>query len=81
MSPCILTRIRATPPQAELPPKERGRNVRDAFECARDLAGKRILLVDDVMTTGSTLREAARILNLHGAGQITVAVAARALRH
>jgi ComF family protein len=81
MSPGILTRIRATPPQAELPLKERGRNVRGAFECARDLGGKRILLVDDVMTTGSTLREAARILNLHGAGQITVAVAARALCH
>ena len=41
----------------------------------------RILLVDDVMTTGSTLREAARILELHGAGEITVAVAARALRN
>ena len=81
MNPAILTRIRATPPQAELPLKERGRNVRGAFECARDLAGKRILIVDDVMTTGSTLREAARILKLHGAGQITVAVAARALRH
>ena len=81
MNPAILTRIRATPPQAELPLKERGRNVRGAFECAHDLAGKRILLVDDVMTTGSTLREAARILKLHGAGQITVAVAARALRH
>jgi ComF family protein len=81
MNPGILTRIRATPPQAALPLKERGRNVRGAFECARDLAGKRILLVDDVMTTGSTLREAARILKLHGAGQITVAVAARALRH
>jgi len=81
MNPATLTRIRATPPQAELPLKERGRNVRGAFECARDLAGKRILLLDDVMTTGSTLREAARILELHGAGQITVAVAARALRH
>ena len=81
MNPGILTRIRATPPQAELPLKERARNVRGAFECARDLAGIRILLVDDVMTTGSTLREAARILKLHGAGQITVAVAARALRH
>jgi ComF family protein len=81
MNPTILTRIRATPPQAELPLKERCRNVRGAFECASDLEGKRILLIDDVMTTGSTLREAARILKLHGAGQITVAVAARALRH
>ena len=80
MNPATLTRIRATPPQAELPFKERGRNVRGAFECASDLEGKRILLIDDVMTTGSKLREAARILKLHGAGQITVAVAARALR-
>jgi ComF family protein len=81
MYPGILTRIRATPPQAGLPLKERGRNVRGAFECAHDLEGKRILLVDDVMTTGSTLREATRILKLHGAEQITVAVAARALHH
>ena len=80
IDPTLLSRTRATPPQADLPLKERGKNVRGAFECAGDLAGKRVLLVDDVMTTGSTLREAARILKLHGAGPITVAVAARALR-
>ncbi|MBK8889433.1 MAG: ComF family protein [Dechloromonas sp.] len=80
IDPILLTRTRATPPQADLPFKERARNVRGAFECAGDLAGRRILLVDDVMTTGSTLREAARILKLHSAGQITVAIAARALR-
>ena len=80
IDPILLTRTRATPPQADLPFKERARNVRGAFECAGDLAGRRILLVDDVMTTGSTLREAARILQLHGAGPITVGVAARALR-
>jgi ComF family protein len=77
----LLSRTRATPPQADLPLKERARNVRGAFACAGDLGGRRILLIDDVMTTGSTLREAARILKLHGAGTITVAVAARALRH
>lgn len=76
-----LLRTRATPPQAALPHKERAKNVRGAFECTADLSGKRILLVDDVMTTGSTLRECARILELHGAAQITLAVAARALRH
>ena len=76
-----LTRSRATPPQAALPLKERAQNVRGAFECSADLGSKRILLVDDVMTTGSTLRECARILKLHGATQITVVVAARALRH
>lgn len=76
-----LTRIRATPPQAALPLKERAKNVRGAFECTIDLSGKRILLVDDVMTTGATLGECARILQLHGAVQITLAVAARAQRH
>lgn len=76
-----LIRSRATPAQAELPLKERAKNVRGAFECAGDLSGKRILLVDDVMTTASTVREAARILKLHGASEITVAVAAHALRH
>ncbi len=80
IDPILLTRARATPPQADLPFKERARNVRGAFECAGDLDGKRILLIDDVMTTGSTLREAARILKLHSAGQLTVAIAARALR-
>lgn len=76
-----LTRIRATPPQAALPLKERAKNVRGAFDCTIDLSGKRILLVDDVMTTGATLGECARIIELHGAAKITLAVAARAQRH
>lgn len=76
-----LRRSRATPPQAELPLKERRRNVRGAFECARDLSGEHVLLVDDVMTSGATLNECARIVKLHGARQVTIAVAARALRH
>ncbi|MBL0353016.1 MAG: ComF family protein [Dechloromonas sp.] len=80
LDPTLLSRTRATPPQADLPLKERARNVRGAFACAGDLASQRILLVDDVMTTGATLREAARTLKLHGAGDITVAIAARALR-
>ncbi len=80
MNTNCLTRTRATPPQAALPLRERARNVRGAFECSADLAGQRILLVDDVMTSGSTLRECARILKLHGAAQVTLAVVARALR-
>ncbi len=76
-----LIRNRATAPQAELAMKERSRNVRGAFECRGDLSGYRILLVDDVMTTGATLREAARVLNLHGAATIHIAVIARALKH
>jgi ComF family protein len=80
IDPALLSRTRATPPQADLPLKERAGNVRGAFACGGDLAGQRVLLVDDVMTTGATLREAARILKLHGAARVTVAVAARALR-
>ena len=61
--------------------KERRGNVRGAFECRRDLSGERILLVDDVLTTGATAGECARVLHLHGAQEVTVAVLARALRH
>lgn len=75
-----LLRTRATPPQADLPLPERQRNVRGVFECTADLGGREILLIDDVMTTGSTVNEAARVLKLHGASRVTVAVAARALK-
>lgn len=75
-----LMRRRPTAPQAGLMLKERHANVRGAFECRADLSGRRALLVDDVMTTGATADECARVLRLHGAASITVAVAARALR-
>jgi len=76
----ILLRTRPTTPQAELLPKERRKNVRGAFECRADLSGRQILLVDDVLTTGATANECARVLKLHGAASVTVAVVARALR-
>lgn len=75
-----LVRTRATPPQADLPHKERQRNVRGAFECRADLRGQHILLIDDVLTTAATANECARILKLHGAAAVTVAVVARALK-
>ena len=76
-----LRRTRHTPSQADLPHKERQRNVRGAFECVTDLTGQRVLLVDDVLTTGATANECARVLKLHGASSVTVAVLARALKH
>ena len=76
-----LLRNKATPAQAELPLKARRSNVRGAFESKRDFSGQRILLVDDVMTSGATVDECARVLRLHGAIDITVAVVARALKH
>ena len=62
----LVARRRATPPQTSLPAAERRRNVTDAFALAATaadaLAGKHILLVDDVATTGSTLDAAAATL-------------------
>ena len=53
--------------------------MRGAFHCNDDLSGCRILLVDDVMTSGATLDEAARTLKLHGAVRVDALVLARAL--
>ena len=75
----IGTRIRHTPAQAGLPWKKREQNIRGAFHCARDLSGRRILLVDDVMTTGASLDECARTLKLHGAAEVTLLIVARTL--
>lgn len=76
-----LRRVRSTTPQAELPPKERHRNVRGAFECSHDYAGQRLILVDDVMTTGASANECARVLKIHGALEVNIYVVARALKH
>jgi orotate phosphoribosyltransferase len=50
-----------------------------AFHCSTDFTGKRIILVDDAMTTGASLDECAQTLELHGATEVTVLVVARAL--
>jgi predicted amidophosphoribosyltransferase len=74
-----LSRIRATPPQAALPWVERAKNVRGAFACELDLSGLSVALVDDVMTTGASLAEAARILKASGAARVENWVVARTL--
>lgn len=74
-----LVRRRNTQPQGDLSPRERRANVRDAFRLRRPklVADRRVLLVDDVLTTGATLNEVARVLEKAGAREIAVAVAAR----
>jgi ComF family protein len=81
--PCrgLVHRTRATRMQNELPPAERPANVRDAFRAAARAAGRRILLVDDVMTTGATLAACREALLAAGAEAVHAAVAARADRH
>jgi ComF family protein len=68
-----------TPPQAALPWKERAKNVRRAFVCDADLTGLRIAVVDDVLTTGATLDELARVLRRAGAASVAGWVVARTL--
>lgn len=75
-----LIRQQPTQPQANLPLAERRNNVRGAFECRTDFSGRHLLLLDDVLTTGATANECARVLRLHGAASVTVAVVARALK-
>ena len=67
-----LRRVRYTPPQASLAKSERKQNVRGAFELKNQDAvkGINILLVDDVVTTGNTLNECARILRKGGARKV-----------
>lgn len=73
-----LVRVRDTTAQMGLPHDARKRNVRNAFDCPGSLAGKRVALVDDVMTTGATLNEAARALKDAGAIHVENWVVARA---
>jgi len=78
-----LVRYRHTAPQATLPPSKRFENVRGAFRVRRGssrLEGTRILLVDDILTTGATCSEAARMLKRAGAATVMAVVIARAAR-
>lgn len=74
-------RVRDTPPQSALPWKERKRNVRNAFRCDKDLSGKRVALVDDVLTTGASMNALAEAVHKRGATEISVWVVARTLPH
>jgi ComF family protein len=74
-----LVRARATAPQVGLSAKERRANVHDAFRCVSDsIAGRRVLLIDDVFTTGSTLEAACRALRDRGASSVWGYTLARA---
>lgn len=76
----LVERVRATQAQSDLPSTQRERNIRGAFEVRRPVSGKRVAIVDDVMTTGATVREIAATLMAAGAQDVQVWVVARALK-
>ncbi len=77
--PRACRKVTETPAQAMLPWKERARNVRRAFVCDADLEGQRIAVVDDVLTTGATLNELARVLRKANAAEVRGWIVARTL--
>ncbi len=72
-----LIRIRATRPQTELPLVERLVNMNDAFETSLEVQNHHILLLDDEMTTGSTLNIVARCLKEASASSVSALVLGR----
>ncbi len=74
----LLLRTRPAAPQQGLSARQREQNLRGVFAVSENLSGKRLLLVDDVMTTGATARECAKLLRKAGAERVEVAVVARA---
>jgi ComF family protein len=78
----VLKRVRYTLPQVGLTDALRKENIRHAFRCCHpeQIAKRRILLIDDVMTTGSTVAGAGQALIDAGAESVSVLTAARAVR-
>ncbi|MGE5421745.1 MAG: ComF family protein [Ignavibacteriales bacterium] len=72
--PRVLIRVKETPPQRELSRQEREKNLKDAFAIKdpKHIQGKNVLLVDDVYTTGSTVKECTNALLKAGAARVGV---------
>ena len=77
--PDLLIKIKDTKPQFKLGRADRLVNEIGAYRCQVDLAGRNILLIDDIYTTGATVKEASTALKICGAGDIYVLTIARAL--
>lgn len=82
VAPDWLIRRRRTPSQGRLGALARARNVRGAVALrpGRSVAGRRLVVIDDVLTTGATVEECARVLRREGAAFVGVLTLARALR-
>lgn len=77
--PDTCMRIRNTPSQTGLPWKQRQKNIRNAFSCKMNFSEKHVVILDDVMTTGATLNELAKVILKSGANKVSGWVVARTL--
>lgn len=73
-----VRRVRATPFQSGLGARERTKNLRGAFDVRGELLAKHVLIIDDVITTGATVRQLARVLHQAGVGKVSALAVARA---
>ena len=72
-----VSRSKATPPQMGLPAKDRRKNIREAFALKGTIEAAHVALVDDVVTTGATVGELARVLKYNGVERVDVWAVAR----
>lgn len=70
--PGSLIRLYPTPSQRELSATTRRKNLRGVFHCTDNVRGQHLALLDDVITTGSTMKEMARLLLAQGATSVQV---------
>jgi ComF family protein len=77
----LMQRLRPTPPQTGLSGEKRRLNVKGAFQvdAPEQVAGRRVLLIDDVLTTGATIGECARVLSRAGATEVQALTLARVI--
>jgi ComF family protein len=82
LAPAAMVRLRETSSQIGLTKRQRRENLRGAFRVSEPekIAGQEILLVDDVLTTGTTASECARMLRRAGAVEVWVATVARTMK-
>lgn len=67
----LIRRIKNTPSQTKFNREQRIKNMQDAFNCTLNLEGQHIIIVDDIITTGSTLNACAEVLKINGAAKVT----------